>query len=132
MDIKAICPECGKQMMVYVDTSCGIPDKSGSICEYCNTLTVFVVKWEPHIWLGRVKSMERVEANSLQVAVTRTAGRRGQAAAPGGCTCSADADLDNGADQLTDIGLTYREIAAALDSEMPQTGQQKRFETEER
>ena len=60
------------------------------------------------------------------------AGRRGQAAAPGGCTCSADADLDNGADQLTDIGLTYREIAAALDSEMPQTGQQKRFETEER
>lgn len=38
MDIVAVCPECGKKIKVYVDTSCGIPNEAGVICEGCSEM----------------------------------------------------------------------------------------------
>ncbi len=64
MELKAICPECGKKMMVYVDTSCGVPEEAGAECA-CGVITVFRGKWEPHIWLGNIKRMERAQPVSF-------------------------------------------------------------------
>jgi hypothetical protein len=62
MKIDTICPACGKPINVYIDSSYGVPAEAVVICYGCNTLTTFAVEWEPHIWLGKVKNTEKVEA----------------------------------------------------------------------
>lgn len=58
MDITAICPDCGRKIEVYVDTSTGVPAEAGAECQ-CGVITTFRVKWEPKIWLGNIVRIER-------------------------------------------------------------------------
>lgn len=59
MDIIAICPDCGRKIEVYVDTSTGVPAEAGAECQ-CGVITTFRVKWEPKIWLGNIVRIERL------------------------------------------------------------------------
>jgi hypothetical protein len=44
------CPNCGRAIVLNVETADGIPRETETECE-CGMIPVFSVLWEPRIWI---------------------------------------------------------------------------------